>query len=92
MTFEQAQLLIRIFILQHYDENVEDVIQNVKHKGKVSDLRLDFDGDWIFDFAAIVFFSNVHSLHSTGKIVISTTEKYETDNILDYITLEEELT
>lgn len=46
MTFEQAQLYIKMFILQHYDKNLKDVIPNARSDVKISSLSCRFNGNW----------------------------------------------
>lgn len=91
MTYEQAQLYIKIFILQHYDEYIEDIISNVSFKGEVFNLVCDKDGDWKFGFGEYVFWASKKLVETENCIMVNLEYDHSKDiNILDYITLEEE--
>lgn len=94
MTYEQAQIYIKIFILQHYDKNIEDVIPDVYHHGKVCDLYGYDDGDWVVanSSSGYIFWANRKRIEAHGNISLRVTRTHmdENFNILDYITLEEE--
>ena len=91
MTFEQAQIYIRLFILQHYDENIEDVIPDVNCKGKASDMYVDEDGDWEND-ESYIFWARRGSVSRHGRVCLESkeSENGENFNILDYVKLEDE--
>lgn len=98
MTFEQAQLLIKLFILQHYDEDIEYVIPNVKYHGKVSNLVNDGTGDWFFNgfgFAFICWKTDGKYQNKTTNdndwSVIITKNGNSSTNIIDFINTNEEL-
>lgn len=77
MTFEQAQLYIKLFILQHYDKNIEDIIPNVLRHGKVSDIVKIDTGDWgirIDDKLYNVFWARNTHLSAFNKICLVSNE------------------
>lgn len=93
MTFDQAQLYIKIFIFQHYDKNIEDVIPQCAGRGKVSDLYTAGNGVWNSQNNRTVFWASKDRFKQNTNIGLQLLEikKVVNDfNILDYISLEEE--
>ena len=69
MTYEQAQLYIKLFILQHYDENIKDIFPDIRFSAKVSELECDFEGDWFVRGNAYVFVASRNGLEIYPYIV-----------------------
>lgn len=95
MTFEQAQLYIRIFILQHYDKKLCDVVPSSYHGVKVNSLFPRIDGNWAHpideNFSRIIIWSSISHIEEFGKIVIRNEDCAGINfNIQDYVNLKEE--
>lgn len=89
MTFEQAQLYIKLFIMQHYDERVCDVLPNLGNcRNLVGEIEPGVDGwYWLHNFGYIFTIYGDNEKGVDYRYIAHCNKPF---NILDYITLEEE--